>query len=306
MSDETTKQTAQPQEQAAPQAQSETAVVKKEKFTPELCASAISKLPAQLQPIKNCFAQPFDAFRNAFKDPKEADRRMAREVDFASQAMLANGYLVKVATSNPMSLVNALKNVAITGFSLNPVLKLGYLVPMGNAITFMPSYQGLVDKLAETGLVRKIQAFIVYEGEKFEVVQGSNAHIDHVPDPWGDKSVDKVKGGYWIATLADGTSLFDTMSKEEIEKIRKRAPSARSTSPWDSDWQEMAKKTLIRRAFKSIPKSGISTDKLKVLEALSDYDLKSDAECARQATPKRNPFDEGIEDVTAEEITEQN
>ena len=91
----------------APEVQQEqpkeaTAVVKKEKYTPELCVSAINKLPAQLQALKNCFAQPFDSFRNAFKDPKEADRVMAKEIEFTSQAMMANSYLIKCATSNPI------------------------------------------------------------------------------------------------------------------------------------------------------------------------------------------------------------
>lgn len=66
-------------EQTVPQ-ETTTAVAKKEKFTPELCASTINKLPAQLQALKGCFAQPFDAFRKAFK----ADRVMAKEIDFAA------------------------------------------------------------------------------------------------------------------------------------------------------------------------------------------------------------------------------
>lgn len=47
------EQTTQP-EQTAPQTQPQeaTAVVKKEKYTPELSAAAINKLPAQLQGIK--------------------------------------------------------------------------------------------------------------------------------------------------------------------------------------------------------------------------------------------------------------
>lgn len=293
-------------EQAAPQAQPQgttTAVAKKEKFTPELCASTISKLPTQLQPLKGCFAQPFDAFRKAFKDPEEADRVMAKEIDFAAQAMINNPYLIKCATANPLQLVNALKNVALTNSTLNPVLKQGYLVPFGGAITFMPSYMGLVDVLINNGLVRKIEAHPVFEGEDFEIKLGTGGYLRHKPDPWGKREKENLKGAYYFVVLTDGTEMYDTMSVEEIEKIRKRAPSAKSTSPWDTDYIAMTCKTLVRRAFKMIPKKGISEDKVKALEAVFDYDEKVEqnwiAEQKKTST-NANRFDE--EETEYEEV----
>lgn len=291
-----TEQTTQP-EQTAPQTQQQetTAVVKKEKYTPELCASAINKLPAQLQGIKNCFAQPFDSFRNAFKDPKEADRVMAKEIEFAAQAMLANNSLIKCATNNPISLVNALKNVALTRSTLNPVLKQGYLVPFGGAITFMPSYMGLVDVLINNGLVRKIEAHCVFEGDKFEIKHGTGGYLNHAPDPWGSRDKSRLKGAYYYAVMTDGTELYDTIPVEEIEKIRKRAPSSKSSSPWDTDYEQMCVKTAIRRAFKFIAKNGISEDKVKALEAVFDYDEKVEKNWIaeqKQSVTGGNRFDE--------------
>lgn len=277
--------------------------VKKEKFTPELCASTISKLPAQLQSLKNCFAQPFDSFRNAYADPKEADRIMAREIEFAAQAMMANNYLIACATQNSAALVNALKNIALTGSTLNPVLKQGYLVPFKGAITFMPSYMGLVDVLVNNGLVRKVEAHPVFDGEEFSIQFGTNAGLRHVPNPWGTRDKNSLVGAYYYVLLADGTEMYDTMSKEEIEVIRKRAPSAKSSSPWDTDYVEMVKKTLVRRAFKMVPKNGISEDKIKAIEAVFDYDEKVDqnwiAEQKRQ-TARRDTFNE--DEVEFEEV----
>lgn len=302
MSTEQTTQT----EQTAPQTQPQetTAVVKKEKYTPELCASAINKLPVQLQGIKNCFAQPFDSFRNAFKDPKEADRVMAKEIEFAAQAMLANNFLIKCATSNPISLVNALKNVALTRSTLNPLLKQGYLVPFGGAITFMPSYMGLVDVLINNGLVRKVEAHPVFDGEEFEIKLGSKGYLRHIPNPWGKREKENLKGGYFFVVMTDGTEMYDTMSIEEVEKIRKRAPSAKSSSPWDTDYVEMMKKTLIRRAFKLIPKNGISEDKVKALEAVFDYDEKVEQNwiAEQKNAPRANGFDE--DEVEFTEVNE--
>lgn len=279
------------------QPQGEATLTKAAKYTPELCAATINRLPAQLQALRDCFAQPFDAFRKAFRDPAEADRVMAKEIDFAAQAMLANPYLITCAQQYPIDLVNALKNVALTGSTLNPTLKQGYLVPFKGKITFMPSYMGLTDLLVNNGLVRKVEAHPVFKGEEFEVKHGTGGGIFHKPNPWGKRDKENLLGCYYYAVLTDGTELFDTMSREEIDTVMHRSPSVGKgkSSPWDTDYLEMAKKTLVRRAFKMIPKRGISEDKVKAIEAVFDYDEKVEqswiAEQKRPA-PSRDPFDE--------------
>lgn len=271
---------AQPQQTAAP-AQ---VPAPPKKYTPELCADTIRKLPAPLAKLQTAFARPFDAFRKAFRDPAEADRVMAKEIDFAAQAMMANPYLVDCAAANPDDLVNALKNVALTGSTLNPVLKQGYLVPFKGKISFMPSYMGLVDVLNRSGLVRKIEAHPVFEGDTFAVGYGSQEFIRHEPNPWGVRDKDHLQGCYYYLVLADGTAMWDTMSKAEIEDVRKRSPSVTKgkASPWDTDYIEMAKKTLIRRAFKAVPKTGLSDDKLKTITAAVDYDEQVEREWIRR------------------------
>lgn len=290
------QQQTQPAEQARTQ---ETSLSKSVKYTPELCAATINKLPAQLQGLKGCFAQPFDAFRKAFKDPAEADRVMAKEIDFAAQAMLANNYLITCAQQNPLDLVNALKNVALTGSTLNPTLKQGYLVPFKGKITFMPSYMGLIDLLANNGLVRKIEAHPVFKGEEFNVRHGTGGGLFHKPSPWGRRDREALLGCYYYAVLTDGTELFDTMSREEIDAVMHRSPSVDKgkgkSSPWDTDYLEMAKKTLVRRAFKMIPKGGITEDKVKAIEAVFDYDEKVERSWVndqRKTAPRRDSFDE--------------
>lgn len=276
------------------------------RYVPELCASTIGKLPAQLQPLKACFAQPFDAFRKAFRDPAEADRAMAKEIDFAAQAMMANPFLIQCAAANPADLVNALKNVALTGSTLNPTLKQGYLVPFKGKIQFMPSYMGLVDVLVNNGLVRKVEAHCVFEGDDFQMRLGTGGGLFHQPDCWGRRAPETMKGVYYYAVLADGTELFDTMGRDEVEQIRQRSPSVAKgkQSPWDTDYLEMAKKTALRRAFKLLPKSGISGDKVRAIEAAFAYDEKVEQAWAGQpGRPARaDRFDEGEPWADAEEV----
>lgn len=257
-----------------------------------LVTASIKQLPAQLAPLAGCFDNAWGAFVKAYGDG--AGQVMAREIDFAAQAMLANPYLINVATENPMSLINALKNLALVGYTLNPIRKQGYLVPMKKTIIFMPSYMGLVDELVASGLVKKIEAHPVFEGEDFEIKLGSGECLRHKPNPWGKREKQNLKGCYWYAILVDDTEMFDTVSHEEIEKIRLRAPSAKSSSPWDTDYIEMARKTAIRNGYKKVPKNGISEDKLKVLDAMFDYDEKTEQNwiAEQKAAPKRDPFDE--------------
>ena len=271
---------AQPQQTAAP-AQ---VPAPPKKYTPELCADTIRKLPAPLAKLQTAFARPFDAFRKAFADPAKADRIMAKEIDFAAQAMMANPYLIECASQHPDDLVNALKNVALTGSTLNPVLKQGYLVPFKGKISFMPSYMGLVDVLNRSGLVRKIEAHPVFDGDEFSVTYGTAEQLIHKPNPWGTRDKDHLKGCYYYIELADGTTMWDTMSAAEIEDVRRRSPSVSKgkTSPWDTDYIEMAKKTLIRRAFKAVPKTGLSDDKLKTITAAVDYDEQVEREWIRR------------------------
>lgn len=271
---------AQPQQTAAP-AQ---VPAPPKKYTPELCADTIRKLPAPLAKLQTAFARPFDAFRKAFADPAKADRIMAKEIDFAAQAMMANPYLIECAAQHPDDLVNALKNVALTGSTLNPVLKQGYLVPFKGKISFMPSYMGLVDVLNRSGLVRKIEAHPVFDGDEFSVTFGTAEQLIHKPNPWGIRDKDHLKGCYYYIELADGTTMWDTMSAAEIEDVRRRSPSVAKgkASPWDTDYIEMAKKTLIRRAFKAVPKTGLSDDKLKTITAAVDYDEQVEREWIRR------------------------
>lgn len=318
-----TEQTTQPEQTQSEQLKTEaqtTAVAKvKETFTPQLCAATISKIKsdptlAPLHGIANAFAKPFESFRKAFKDPNEADRVMAKEIDFAAQAMMANTYLISVANQNPLSLVNALKNIALTGSTLNPVLKQAYLVPFTISgkptITLMPSYMGLIDVLVNNGLVRKVEAYCVFKDDEFKITHGSESKLIHNPAPWAERTESTMLGAYYFVVLIDGTELFDHMSKAEIDVVKERSPSTGldkngqpKKSPWVTDYCEMAKKTLVRRAFKMIPKNGISEDKVKALEAVFDYDEKVEQNWVaeqKQASPSSNRFDE--DEVEYEEV----
>ena len=213
--------------------------------------------------------QPKPAYIAAGGTEKEFDR----EANFAMDILVANEYLMRCAQADPQALAAAVKNVGLTGLSLNPEKKLGYLVPFKGKIKFMSSYMGKIEVLIRTGVVRSIQADLVYEKDQFVYRKGVNATLEHTPDIFAEDR-GKLKGGYYIAILANGQIQYDVMPEKRIQEIKSRSEAVKSgkTSPWDTDFEEMAKKTIINWAFKSLPKTGVSDDMLKTLEAEMDYE----------------------------------
>ena len=59
---------------------------------------------------------------------------------------------------------------------------------------------------------------------------------------------------YCIAKTKDGAIYREVMSLEDVEKVR-RSSRAGSFGPWKDWWDEMAKKTVIRRISKRLPSS---------------------------------------------------
>jgi recombinational DNA repair protein RecT len=113
---------------------------------------------------------------------------------------------------------------------------------------------------------------VVYKNDVFKVTKGSDSKIIHEPDYFSDRG--ELKGGYWIATLLNGQKPFGVMPIQRINEIKARSESVKSGkgSPWDTDFNEMAKKTILNWGFKSLPKTNISASVLKSMEADSQLD----------------------------------
>jgi len=178
-----------------------------------------------------------------------------REAEFALQSLYGNDYAMKIAMQNRQSVLNAVVNIAAIGISLNPAKKQAYLVPRDGKICLDISYMGLMDLAIDSGSVRWGQAELVYESDLFELV-GVDKEPVHKRAPFARDRGDVV-GVYVVVKTADGDYLTDTMSREEIDGIMNRSQSVKSgkASPWKTDWGEMAKKTVVKRAYKYWPKT---------------------------------------------------
>lgn len=190
------------------------------------------------------------------------------EASFAMQILQDNDYLASVARGNPDSLKRAVLNVAIIGLSLNPYKKQAYLVPRKGKVCLDISYQGEIDVHVEAGAIKYAVAELVYEKDKFEW-RGMDKRPIHQFEPFQDRG--RLIGGYVVARLPGRSVIATHMSLTEIHQIRDRSPSWKSdkNSPWKTDHEEMCKKTIIRRARKSWPKSN-SSQRVRTVEEVLD------------------------------------
>lgn len=174
----------------------------------------------------------------------------AKESQFAIQYFQRNDYLAKTALSNPTSAQNAIINVAAIGITLNPASKLAYLVPRDGMVCLDISYMGLLHLAQSTGSIKWGQCKLVYSNDTYES-NGLDTAPTHKYNAFGDRGA--VVGGYCTVKTADGDYLTEEMSLAEIKATE--ATSKAKNGPWKNFWEEMARKTIVKRASKYWPRA---------------------------------------------------
>lgn len=170
------------------------------------------------------------------------------EANYAVQLLYANQYAAKVAQQNPVSVQNALRNASAIGISLNPASKHAYLVPRSGSICLDISYMGLLHLAQSTGSIEWGQAKLVYQADEYK-----NQGIDKAPlhqyPAFGARG--DLVGAYCTVKTATGAYLTEEMSIEQIMKIKERSESGKQNKgAWSTDFEEMCRKTVVKRASK--------------------------------------------------------
>ena len=112
-------------------------------------------------------------------------------------------------------------------------------------------YRGMIDLARRSGQIVSLSARSVHEKDHFTYRFGLDETIEHVPFN-GDRGA--LTYVYAVAKLKDGGVQFEVMSRHEVEQIRAKS-KAKDNGPWVDYFEEMAKKTAIRRLFKYLPVS---------------------------------------------------
>ena len=174
------------------------------------------------------------------------------EMNYATQLLTANDYACKVAIKNPNSVQNALRNASAIGVSLNPAGKHAYLVPRSGGICLDISYMGLLHLAMSTGSIEWGQAKLVY-GSDFYENQGIDKAPIHKTNSFGERG--SVIGAYCTVKTSTGAYLTEEMNIAQLLAIKARSESGKQDKgPWKSDFEEMCRKTVVKRASKYWPK----------------------------------------------------
>ena len=182
-----------------------------------------------------------------------------------------------LAQCSPISIYSCIMQSAQLHLPPDDMRGLAYLVPYWNSkkncyeAQFMPGYKGLVSLAKDSGEVKNVYSRVVYDKEKFEIEEGLEPRLIHVPLPPAERGGNR--GTYTVVEFKDGNKEFTFMWEEDIQKIRKRS-KASDNGPWISDPDEMRKKTTIRRAMKTRDLSP-ALNKAVALDELIDTDVSS-------------------------------
>lgn len=175
---------------------------------------------------------------------------------FVRSAMIAVSREPKLLQCRPETMYHALQQAAVLGLEVSGTLGSAYLIPYKDTVQLIPGYRGLIALARQSGEVTSIDAYVVHEGDRCHVRLGTDPNIEHEPKLDGDAGA--VRLVYAVAKLVGGGQQFVVMTKAEIEKVRAGSKAGRS-GPWVDHWEEMAKKTAIRRLMKYLP---LSVEKL--------------------------------------------
>lgn len=169
----------------------------------------------------------------------------------------------KLMECTPLSIFMACVQGACMGIEPNGPLAHGYLVPFNNKkkingkdtwvheAKFMPSYRGLINLARFSGSVSSIYAEVIRENDEYEIKRGTENTLHH-PIKLGDRG--NAIAYYAVMVDKDGNVDFEVMELNDIEHIRAKS-KAKDFGPWKTDYDEMAKKTVLKRLLKRSPMS---------------------------------------------------
>lgn len=168
-----------------------------------------------------------------------------------------------LANCDQNSFCGCLLQASQLGLEVNTPLGHAYLIPRKDRdsgryyCTMILGYQGMIELALRSGKVSGIKTIIVRVGDHFIYEDGLVPVLKYVPSADADREKREITHAVGIAYIKGGDPIFEVLSRAQIDARRERSDSARSgkSSPWKTDYEAMARKTVVRSLFKWVPKS---------------------------------------------------
>lgn len=174
----------------------------------------------------------------------------------------------------PQSFLGAMMQAAQLGLEPNTPIGQAYLIPYRNKgkleCQFQLGYKGGIDLAYRSGEIKDIQAHEVYENDTFEYEFGLEPKLKHIP---AVRDRGNVIMYYAVFHMVNGGYGFEVMSREDVINHAKKTSQSYSSSysPWSKYFDEMAKKTVIKKMLKFAP---LKSDFVRAVTA--DETIKSE------------------------------
>lgn len=202
---------------------------------------------------------------------------------FSRMVLTALSSTPKLKQCTPQSFIGAMMTAAQLGVEPNTALGQAYLLPYDNrrkGVTecqFQLGYKGLIDLAYRSGEVSIIQAHEVYENDDFDYELGMEPRLRHIP---ARANRGKVICYYAMFKTKDGGYGFDVMSIEDVQAHAKKYSKAYGSGPWQTNFDEMAKKTVLKKVLKYAP---LKSDFVRA--AAQDESIKTEIDADMYSVP---------------------
>lgn len=219
---------------------------------------------------------------------------------FTRMVLSALSSTPKLAECSPQSFLAAMMTAAQLGVEPNTALGQAYLLPYRNhgqmECQFQLGYKGLIDLAYRSGEVSVIQAHTVYENDVFEYELGMDPKLRHVPAK-ADRG--EAVAYYAMFKTKDGGYGFEVMSVDDVQRHAQRYSKSygSGSSPWRSNFDEMAKKTVLKRALKYAP---LKSDFVRGVA--QDETIKAELSDEMYAVPDETVFETEGEEIDSTSV----
>jgi recombination protein RecT len=230
-------------------------------------ANELAKVtPNKAATVRDMLAKSKEQFAMALPRHIQVDRLLR-------VAMTSIQRTPKLLDCDPKSLMAALMQSAQLGLMPDGALGEAYLIPFKDQVQFIIGYRGLISLARRSGEIVSLAAHCVHVNDVFEFEYGLDEKLRHVPT-LEDRG--EMVAVYGVAKLKDGGHGIEIMSRRDVDAIRdgsqgyKAAIQYKKDHPWISHYDQMARKTVLRRLAKYLPVS------VEMLEAIA-VDEQNDA-----------------------------
>ena len=171
---------------------------------------------------------------------------------FSRMVLTAISKTPKLAECTPQSFIGSMLTAAQLGLEPNTPLGQAYLIPYGDSCQFQIGYKGLLELVHRSGEIKTLDARCVYENDEFNIEYGLNPSLVHKPT---FKNRGTLIGIYAVYHTVNGGYAFEFMSVEDINLHKEKYSKSYSKkdSAWQTDFESMAKKTVIKKLLKYAP-----------------------------------------------------